>query len=126
MKYSEQAPTHQNGDLSGRFALRRLLHEYADESAELSMSPFLADRVMRRIASDSQPEEQLYSFLFSLFRPVALASLLLILGLVGYNAVVSRSYDVQPTTTEVVFGLQPVSITEAFTADIEPLLTDLP
>ena len=57
---------------------------------------------------------------------MALASLLLILGFVGYNAVVSRSYDVQPTTTEVVFGLQPVSITEAFTADIEPLLTDLP
>jgi len=114
------------GPLSSSFALRRLLIEYADESAEMAMQPFVADRVMRRITMASQPEEQLYSFLFRLFRPVAIASLLLILGFVGYNAMVSRSYEIQPTTTEVVFGLEPVSITEAFTADIEPLLVDLP
>ena len=119
-------PTPRNGELSGSFALRRLLSEYADESAEKAVQPFVADRIMRRIAMASQPEEQLYTFLFRLFRPVALTSLLLILGFVGYNAMVSRSYEVLPTTTEVVFGLQPVSITEAFTADIEPLLVDLP
>ncbi|MDE2835164.1 MAG: hypothetical protein OXM02_11695 [Bacteroidota bacterium] len=122
----KKLPTPRNGELSGSFALRRLLIEYADESAEMAMQPFVADRVMRRITMASQPEEQLYSFLFRLFRPVAIASLLLILGFVGYNAMVSRSYEIQPTTTEVVFGLEPVSITEAFTADIEPLLVDLP
>ena len=107
-------------------ALRRLLQEHADQASELAFQPFLADRVMRRITMASQPEDQLFSLLFGLFRPVALASLLLILGLVGYNTVVSRTFDVQPTTTEVVFGLQPVSLTDAFTADLEPLLTDSP
>ena len=107
-------------------ALRRLLQEHADQASELAFQPFLADRVMRRITMASQPEDQLFSLLFGLFRPVALASLLLILGLVGYNTVVSRTFDVQPTTTEVVFGLQPVSLTDAFTTDLEPLLTDSP
>lgn len=122
----EHLDSHTDDALSSSPAVRKLLHDYVTESAETAMQPFFADRVMRRITTAAQPEEQLYAFLFRLFRPVALASLLLILSFAGYNAMVSRTYDVPPTTTEVVFGLQPVSITEAFAVDIEPLLSDLP
>ena len=126
MNNSIRAGLNQSNDDQPGNALGRLLQEHAEQASEHAFQPFLADRVMRRITMASPPEEQLFSLLFGLFRPVALASLLLILGLVGYNTVVSRTFDVQPTTTEVVFGLQPVSLTDAFTTDLEPLLTDSP
>ena len=90
------------------------------------MQPFLTDRVMRRITKLSRPDEQLFTALLHVFRPVAIASLLLILIFVSYNSTVSRTYDVPPTTTEVVFGLQPLNLTAAFTADLDPLLADSP
>ena len=121
-----RTPLEPPGDGPEHTALSRLLRDHADESADAAMQPFLADRVMRQIATPERSEEQLLSSLFGLFRPVALASLLLMLGFVGYNTIISRSFDVQPTVTEVVFGLQPVSLTEAYTTDLEPLLADLP
>jgi hypothetical protein len=98
--------------------LHALLRETAEMNAESGMQPFLADRVMRRIQALNQPEEQLWQTLWLAFRPVALASMLLILGFVSYNTFVSRNYEVEPTPTEIVFGLQPLTLTTAYSADL--------
>lgn len=99
--------------------LHSLLRETAEVNAKSGMQPFLADRVMRRIQTLNQPEEQLWQTLWLAFRPVAFASMLLILGFVSYNTFVSRNYEVEPTPTEIVFGLQPLTLTTAYSAGLD-------
>lgn len=99
--------------------LHSLIRETAEVNAKSGMQPFLADRVMRRIQTLNQPEEQLWQTLWLAFRPVALASMLLILGFVSYNTFVSRNYEVEPTPTEIVFGLQPLTLTTAYSAGLD-------
>ena len=107
-------------------ALRSLLCVAADASAERAMQPFVADRIMRRIARATRSDELLQAALWRFFRPVAIASFILMLAFVGYNSTVSRSYEVPPTATEVVLGLQPVTLTTAYGVDMYPLLAAAP
>ncbi len=106
--------------------LHSLLRETAEINAVSGMQPFLADRIMRRIQTLNQPEEQLWQTLWLAFRPMALASALLILGFVSYSAFVSRNYEVEPTPTEVVFGLQPLTLTTAYSANLDEFLLTTP
>lgn len=99
--------------------LHSLLCETAEMNAKSGVRPFLTDRIMYRIQALNQPEEQLWQTLWLAFRPVALASMLLILGFVSYNAFVSRNYEVEPTPTEIVFGLQPLTLTTAYSANLD-------
>ncbi len=103
-------------------ALCSLLRESAEASAEHAMQPFVADRVMRRIAQLTRSEEVFQAALWRFFRPVALAGFILVLAFVGYNSTISRTYEVPPTTTELVLGLQPVTLTTAYSADFYPIL----
>lgn len=99
-------------------AMRTLLQTTTRDAAEKAVKPFLADRVMRRLAPQSEPEEELFGALLRLFRPVALAGLLLILGLGAYNVSRADAYDAEPSATEAVLGLPPVTLSAAYDLDL--------
>lgn len=106
--------------------LSRVLQHEVELSLDASMQPFLADRVMRRIGSLHQSEEQLLHSLWHAFKPIALAGALVILGFISYNTLISRSYEVAPTPTEFIFGLQPLTVTTAYFTDVDELSAMIP
>lgn len=120
-----QSPT-LRAELEDLKALRSVLQAAVQTSSEQALKPFFADRVMRRLAPATQrlataPDEVLFGSLLRLFRPVALASLLIILGFATYNITLSDTYGAQPTTTEAVLGLRPVTLTTAYNFDFETI-----
>lgn len=108
-------------ELADLKALQHLLQESMRESSETALRPFFADRVMRRIAPAPvpAPDEALLEYLWHLFRPMVAVSTLLILGLAAYSASSIDAYEVTPTTSEAILGLQPVTLTSVFAADLE-------
>lgn len=108
-------------------ALHGLLHTTVHTSAEHALKPFFTDRVMRQLAPSPQglaaavQDEEFFGVLLRLFRPVALAGFLLILGFATYNVAFSDVYDVPTTTTEAVLGLPPVTLTTAYNLDFETI-----
>ncbi len=106
--------------------LRTLLREAAEIGVESSMKPFLPDRIMRQIQSRHHPYEEFFQSLMWGFRPVILASTLLILGFISYSTVLSRSYEVLPTPTEIVFGLQPFTLSTTYASDLNEFLPAIP
>ena len=98
--------------------LQKLLCEAVETGTESSIRPFLADRIMRRIQALHQPEEHFFQTLWTAFKPVALASALLAMGFVSYNAILSRNYEVPPTSVEFVFGLQPMTLASIYASDM--------
>ena len=106
--------------------LRELLQETAEASVESSVQPFLSDRIMRRIRLLDQPEEHFFQMLWMAFKPVVLASALLALGFISYNAILSRNYEVAPTSVEIVFGLQPMTLTSIYTSDLDEFPSMIP
>ncbi len=105
-------------------ALHGLLRTTVRADAEEALTPFFVDRLMRRLTPAPQrlaktsPEEELFSGLLRLFRPVALAGLLLILGFAAYNVTLSSAYDAAPSTTEAVLALPPVTLATAYEAEL--------
>ena len=104
-------------------ALRGLLQTTVRASTEQALKPFFADRLMRRLAPASQPlaatarDEEFFGSLLHLFRPVAVAGVLLILGFAAYNVALSGEYEAQASTTEAVLGLPPVTLATAYDLD---------
>ena len=99
--------------------LHKLLQEAAEINAESCTQPFLPDRIMRQIRTINPSEEHFFEIIWSAFKPVTLASVLFALGFLSYNTFISRSYEVPPTTTEIVFGLQPLTLTTAYSTDLD-------
>ncbi len=105
-------------------ALRGLLQTTVRASSEQALKPFFADRLMRRMAPAPQrlaattPDEEFFGSLLRLFRPVAVAGLLLILGFATYNVTLSDEYEAEASTTEAVLGLPPVSLATAYDLDL--------
>lgn len=106
-------------ELADLKALQHLLQESVRESSETALRPFFADRVMRRIAPTTAPDEALLEYLWRLFRPMVVVSTLLILGLAAYSASRIDAYEATPTTSEAILGLQPITLTSAFAADLD-------
>jgi len=98
--------------------LQSLLQEATETITESSMQPFLTDRIMRRVQVLSQPEEYFFQTLWLAFKPIAVTSAFLTLAFISYNTFLSRSYEVTPTPIEIVFGLQPMTLTSAYSADL--------
>lgn len=105
-------------------AMQGLLRTTVQSSAETAAKPFLADRVMKRLDPARQraprlaPEEELFGSLLRLFRPVALAGVLLILSIAAYNVTLSNEYQADASTTEAVFALPPVTIATAYDTEL--------
>ena len=88
-----------------------------------ALRPFFADRLMRRINARCavhntfSPEEEFFRNLAKLFRPIAIASVIIILSLATYNFALSTAYEVSPSPTEAVLGLPPVDLATAYDLD---------
>ena len=106
--------------------LYTLLREAAEINAEFSTQPFLADRIMRKIRTINPSEEQFFQMIWFAFKPFILASVLFALGFLCYNTFISRNYEVPPTTTEIVFGLQPLTLTTAYSTDLDEFSSTIP
>ncbi len=107
-------------------ALRNVLRTTVRESSEAALRPFFTDRLMRRLRPPAAARAEAFAAsLAALFRPVALAGLLVIAILVGYN-VASYAYEAEPSATEAVLGLPPVTVATAFDAAYDPDYETLP
>jgi len=115
-------------ELAALETLQQLLRTTFQASSARALKPFFADRVMRRLASAARrlpvpsPEEEVFSLLLRLFRPVAIAGALIILGFATYNVTLAGAYDTQPSTTEAVLGLPPVTLATAYDLDFGTIL----
>lgn len=102
-------------------ALHGLLRTTVQASADDALQPFFADRLMRRLRPAphrlAAPDEAFFEALLAWFRPVALAGLLLLFGLITYNVTLSNEYEAEPSTTEAVLALPPVTLATAYDVD---------
>lgn len=79
---------------------------------ETSFALFFADRVMQQIYREQKPHNELERWvesLVSVFRPVAVAAVLVILLLVGYNMFTTKQISL-----EGALAVSNVTVTEAF------------
>ena len=119
-------------ELEALKALHSLLQTTVRASSERALEPFFADRLMRRLAPAPQrlaattPDEEFFGLLLGLFRPVAVACLLLILGFATYNVTLSGDYEAQASTTEAVLGLPPVTLATAYNLNLSTTLPTEP
>ena len=100
---------------------RDWLQDAAAYSAASALDPFFTDRLMRRVnksPSVGGREEDLAAMLAQVFRPVALASLVLALCLMAYNVRLAEDYSVDTTTAESMLALPPVTSMSAFDLDL--------
>jgi anti-sigma factor RsiW len=98
---------------------RRLVASTVETAARRGTRPLLAERVLGRLASPELPEEEFFGFLSGFFRPIALTACLLLLGLILYNANLSRQYVVTGNAAESVMGLPPVNSTTIYDLDMQ-------
>ncbi|GIV62154.1 hypothetical protein GQ464_016835 [Rhodocaloribacter litoris] len=99
--------------------LRQTLQASVGAGAAQVLKPFFTDRLMRRlqpVASRSR-EEAFAAALATLFRPVLVASLALIMVLAAYN-LTFRADDAEQPAAEAVLGLPPVTLTAAYELDL--------
>jgi len=90
-----------------------------DERAR-SMKTMPAERIMRAVrASKASASQVLEQELVSWFRPVIAAGLLVVMMLAAYNFELSRRNDAHQTTTEMVLGLHPVTVADAYPIDFD-------
>ena len=97
--------------------LRGLLQSAVHTTSEQALQPFFTDRLMRRLDPARlrrSPDEELFGALLWLFRPVAVAGMMLILMLAAYNVIQAYDSEVPASTTEAVLGLPPVSLATAY------------
>ena len=111
-------------ELEALKALQGLLQTTVRTTSEEALKPFFTDRLMRRLTPAPQrlaaeaSDEEYFSLLLRLFRPVVAAGLLLILGFAPYNVTLSSDYETRPSTTEAVLGLPPVTLATAHDLDL--------
>lgn len=101
--------------------LERHLREMASEDASVGMKPFLADRVMRRIASERAArtqQEDVWQSLVWIFRPAAALCLVLVLFLTIHNLYLSSQYETQGSMIDAVLALPEVNTVAAYQLDL--------
>lgn len=107
-------------------ALRFDLRQMAHTDAEAAASPWLAARVLQRLsAAPASYADELAQWLEQVFRPVALAGLVMVLLLAGYNLRLSQSFASASSTVEAVLGLPPVSAASVYDLDVYAAQSDI-
>lgn len=102
-------------------ATRHLMVSTAQQHAASALKPFFTDRMMRQLnpaVAVSSIEDEVASMLVRLFRPVAVASLLLAVCLAVYNINVANEYASDTTTTEAILALPPVNSMSVYELDV--------
>ncbi len=112
--------THYLSSLSDSFVheLRDLVVNERDET----MMSMPADRVMRALRKSSSwnTEEIWLKELITLFRPVFVAGLFVIVALAFYNVrLISDDNEFQQSAAEMVLGLPPITVASAYDLTIE-------
>ena len=107
-------------------ALRSMVRLLRESVSTRRSDPFLAERVIRRLGSPAHREQLLYRSLLNVFRPVMATALLLFALFMTHNVAFRSSDASSPTTAEVVLGLEPVTLTEAFAADLDDIVPIVP
>jgi len=72
-----------------------LIRERLADSKQDSFNPFFAERVMNRIRTNRKQQEQqesMFDSLISLFRPIAIATAVILVVLLSYNMKKTESY----------------------------------
>lgn len=87
------------------------MRESISSTAKNSFNPFFANRVMQRITSQKKEsnEELFFESLISLFRPMAIAAVLLVVVLTSYNLVTDNFFSSQDSPP-----LSELSLEDAF------------
>jgi hypothetical protein len=98
---------------------RQILRDTVRSSSERALRPFFTERLMSRLASRQSVEEELAGFLSRIFRPIAVAASLLLVGLAIYNATLSSQYEVRGNAAESVLALPPVSSASVYDLDLQ-------
>lgn len=102
--------------------LQVMLRQAATRAADDGIKPFFAERVMTSIAAAKAGRyaaDDLLESLIGWFRPVVVASILIILGFVGFNLKEASTHDLAVSVPESVLGLPAVSVETAFEMDDE-------
>ena len=104
-------------------AIKSLLRDAAAADAEHGVQPFLADRVMRRIAAEkrgqsSKSEADLWEWLAVVFRPVAAICLVLVIVLAAHNLYLSSQFEARQSAVEAVFAIPEISTAVIFDYDL--------
>lgn len=106
--------------------LRLDLRQTALADAEAVASPWLAKRVLQRLSNPpASYADELALWLGQVFRPVALAGLVMVLILAGYNLRLSQSFATEASTAEAVLGLPPVSAASVYDLDVYAAQSDI-
>lgn len=82
-----------------------------DRGKTTSFEPFFADRVMEKIQTSKQVDEneQFFESLFVVFRPIAIAAAILIIIITGYNINMTGQFSI-----EGALGVQEVTIDDVY------------
>lgn len=100
-------------------SLRSLIQSERDASM-MSMPTERVVRAVRRSTGRSWSNgDSLAVELLGWFRPVFVAGMLLIVAMAAYNFQMSRGYEFELSTTEMVLGLHPVTVAAAYDPTIE-------
>ena len=110
--------------LSKLRATQQLLQGAATDDAEDALAPFFTDRLMKKLTPEviqadvrASVEDELALLLGRLFRPVAIAGFFLAFCLALYNINLSNDYSSEPTTTESILAMPPVTSITAYDLD---------
>ena len=110
-------------DLGLSEVLVHSLRHMVEAERNASMMSMPTERVLRAVrAAGFRPgrvEEFLERELLSWFRPVFVAGLLIIVALAAYNIELSQNNDYEQSATEMVLGLQPVTLASAYDIDFD-------
>jgi hypothetical protein len=87
------------------------LRENLRQGKETSFKPFFAERVMDRIRSSKQVDEdaQFFNSLFVLFRPITIAAAVLIIIIAGYNITSTGQFSI-----EGALGIPEVTVDDVY------------
>ena len=122
----KSTPTNDRNDLQDLGLPEDLVHSLrhmVEAERNASMMSMPTERVLRAVrAAGIRPgrvEEFLERELLSWFRPVFVAGLLIIVALAAYNIELSQNNDYEQSATEMVLGLQPVTLASAYDIDFD-------
>lgn len=99
------------------------LRHMVESERSASMMSMPAERVLRAVRAagvrTGKVEDFLERELLSWFRPVFVAGVLIIVALAAYNIELSQNNDYEQSATEMVLGLQPVTVAVAYDIDFD-------
>lgn len=123
MKHTTNHSPHREPGVDAPDVLVSSLRALVDQERAVSMMTMPTERVMRAVRAAKQSGTRVEHWfereLLSWFKPVVVAGALVIMALAAFNFDLSRQNDFNQSTTEMVLGLQPVTVASAYDLSFE-------